>query len=39
MSFLATILTYAGLAIVSAAIVWKGSVWLESSTEKLSAYY
>ncbi len=39
MSLVTTIFTYTGLAIVSAAIVWKGSEWLESSTEKLSAYY
>lgn len=39
MSPVATILTYAGLAIASTAVVWKGSEWLESSAEKLSAHY
>ena len=39
MSPIATILSYAGLAVVSTAVVWKGSEWLESSTEKLSAHY
>jgi len=39
MTSLLTILSYAGLAIVSTAVVWKGSAWLESSSEKLSAYY
>ena len=37
---LATIISaYTALAIVSTAIVWKGSEWLESASEKLSAYY
>ncbi len=39
MSLFTTILAYAGLAIVSTAVVWKGSEWLETSSEKLSAYY
>ncbi|ABC43995.1 cation:H+ antiporter [Salinibacter ruber] len=39
MSVIATILAYAGLAIVSTVVVWKGSELLESSTEKLSGYY
>jgi cation:H+ antiporter len=39
MTLLPTILSYAGLAIVSTAVVWKGSEWLESSSEKLSVYY
>jgi cation:H+ antiporter len=39
MAPLATILVHAGLVIVSTAVVWKGSEWLESSSEKLSAYY
>ena len=39
MSFFTTILLYAGLAIVSTGVVWKGSEWLESSSERLSAYY
>lgn len=39
MSAIASVFAYAGLAIVSTAIVWKGSEWLESSGEKLSTYY
>lgn len=39
MSPVAIILAYSGLAIVSTAVVWKGSEWLESSGEKLSRYY
>jgi cation:H+ antiporter len=39
MSPLSTILAYASLAIVSTAVVWKGSEWLEGSSEKLSAHY
>jgi cation:H+ antiporter len=39
MAPLATILTHTGLAIVSTAVVWKGSEWLEASSEKLSAHY
>jgi cation:H+ antiporter len=39
MSVLSTVLAYASLAIVSTAVVWKGSEWLEGSSEKLSAYY
>ncbi len=39
MSLFTTILAYASLAIVSTAVVWKGSQWLEGSSEKLSAYY
>ena len=39
MSATALILAYTGLAIVSTAIVWKGSGWLESSSEKLSTHY
>jgi len=34
-----TILAYATLAVLSTAVVWKGSEWLESASEKLSAYY
>jgi cation:H+ antiporter len=39
MSLPTSILIYAFLAIVSTAVVWKGSEWLESASEKLSAYY
>jgi cation:H+ antiporter len=39
MSLTSTILAYASLAIVSTAVVWKGSEWLEGASEKLSAYY
>ena len=39
MSSTSIILAYASLALVSTAVVWKGSEWLESSSEKLSAYY
>lgn len=35
----ATILAYSVLTLVSTAVVWKGSEMLESSSEKLSAYY
>jgi len=34
-----TILLYALIAVVATAIVWKGSGWLESSSERLSVYY
>lgn len=34
-----TVLGYAALAVVSTGVVWKGSVWLESSSEQLSSYY
>lgn len=34
-----TLLGYIGLAVVSTAVVWKGSEWLEACSEKLSAYY
>ena len=27
------------VAVVSTAVIWKGSVWLESVAEKLAAYY
>lgn len=30
---------YLGLALISTAVVWKGSEWLESSSERLSVYY
>lgn len=36
---LALIFAYSGLAIVSSALVWKGSLWLESSSERLSRHY
>ncbi len=39
MSPLSKILAYASLAIVSTAVVWKGSAWLEDSSEKLSVHY
>jgi len=39
MSPAVSILAYASLAVVSTAIVWKGSQMLESSSERLSAYY
>ncbi len=39
MSPLSKILAYASLAVVSTAVVWKGSAWLEGSSEKLSAHY
>jgi len=39
MSLLPTILSYLGLAVFSTAVVWKGSEWLETSSEKLSTYY
>ncbi|MEF8817834.1 MAG: sodium:calcium antiporter [Salinibacter sp.] len=39
MSLSATISAYAALAVVSTGVVWKGSEWLESSSEKLSAHY
>ncbi len=39
MNVIATILAYTGLAIASTVVVWKGSEWLESSAEELSAYY
>jgi len=39
MTFFTTIAAYTGLAIVSTGVVWKGSEWLESSSERLSAYY
>jgi len=39
MPLLSSILAYALLAVVSTAVVWKGSEWLESASEKLSAYY
>lgn len=39
MSVTSTILAYASLSIVSTAVVWKGSEWLERSSEKLSLYY
>jgi len=34
-----TILLYALIAVVATAIIWKGSGWLESSSERLSVYY
>jgi len=34
-----TVLIYALVAVVSTAVIWKGSALLESSAEKLSAYY
>ncbi|PSQ73326.1 MAG: sodium:calcium antiporter [Bacteroidetes bacterium QH_9_64_21] len=34
-----TTLLYALLAILATAVVWKGSGWLESSSERLSVYY
>jgi cation:H+ antiporter len=39
MSVPTTILAYTVLAVVSTGVVWKGSEWLESSSEKLSAHY
>lgn len=39
MSIFSTVLAYSGLALVSTVVVWKGSEWLESSSEKLSAHY
>jgi cation:H+ antiporter len=39
MSQLSIVLAYVSLAVVSTAVVWKGSEWLESSSEKLSVYY
>ena len=39
MSVLSTVLAYLSLAIVSTAVVWKGSEWLEGASEQLSAYY
>lgn len=39
MSLFPTILSYLGLAILSTAVVWKGSEWLEASSDKLSTYY
>ncbi len=32
------ILLYTALAVVSTAVVWKGSGWLESSSGKLAAH-
>ena len=34
-----TILLYALLTVVATAVIWKGSGWLELSSERLSAYY
>lgn len=39
MSFVTSILLYTGLAVASTAIVWKGSLLLESSSERISTYY
>jgi cation:H+ antiporter len=39
MSLPLTILAYGFLAVVSTAVVWKGSEWLESASERLSVYY
>ena len=39
MSPTSKILAYATLAVVSTAVVWKASEWLEGSSEKLSAHY
>ncbi|PSQ83081.1 MAG: sodium:calcium antiporter [Bacteroidetes bacterium QH_2_63_10] len=39
MTLLTKTFLYAGLAVFSTAVVWKGSEWLESSSEKLSVYY
>ncbi len=33
------LLLYIGLAVGAAAVTWKGSEWLEASSERLSAYY
>jgi cation:H+ antiporter len=34
-----TIFLYALTALVASAVIWKGSGWLESSSERLSTYY
>ena len=34
-----TILLYALVALIATAVIWKGSGWLESSSERLSVYY
>ncbi len=34
-----TFLLYALIAVVGTAVIWKGSEWLESSSERLSVYY
>ncbi|MDY7082334.1 MAG: sodium:calcium antiporter, partial [Halobacteria archaeon] len=36
---MASLLVYVALAIVSTAFVWKGSEYLESTSETLAAYY
>lgn len=33
------LLVYIALALISTAVVWKGSTWLETSSERLSVYY
>lgn len=39
MSLFVQVSAYLGLAILATAVVWKGSEWLESSSEQLSVYY
>jgi cation:H+ antiporter len=34
-----TLLLYVLIAVVGTAVIWKGSGWLESSSERLSVYY